>query len=359
MTMDQKRQPKGVPVGGQFAASVNAESNLTLVDETLIEIPDEMPYHYAGNVSHIQEGSRTPWGSAQTVFHVAPGIVEVGCAQHGGIKLSPERNKLVPPALRRTSGWYEEDCEWNIAAMIHPHAFKRSSESAAECRERAERSVINWFPDEYEKAFGKELIVGASLMKDEKTWHEIHADDEIAVSARGWGDDCPEAMVIVSVCRGGRGNRGENLKHSRDILVPKEDYQNPDLRQPLGRHGGSFIADPSKNYPDVTPPPEPPKPPRPRYRGVDLSVYPLGSSSYELARKGLGKRFRREDGTVESVKEIIDRGGIVGKSSISKGNGRRMYYLQNAVEDEGQSGLDTYALEIPKALWDAVDAPAS
>ncbi len=354
MSTDQKRQPKGIPVGGQFAPDINAESTLVLC-----EVESEVPATEHGDVSHIHGGSRTPWGVAQTVNHFAPGVVEVSCAQHGGIKLSPERNALVPRPLRKASGWYEEDCEWAIVAMTHPEAFARSDRKAEEVRERAERTVIDWFPMEYERAFDKALIVGASRTKDRNVWHAIHADDEIAVSARGYGDDVPDGMVVVTVCRGGRGERGENLEHSRDVLVPKEDYHNPDLRQPLGRHEGSFIVDPAKNYQNVTPPPKPPKRPRQRYRYVNVAAYEYGSKNAELVRTGLNKRFRREDGTVESVHDIILRGGIVGKSSISKGNGRRTYYLQNASEDEGQPGAITYALEVPKALWDVVDAPAT
>jgi hypothetical protein len=355
MAVNQSRQPRGTSQGGEFSSSVNPESTLDLDEGDDLS----MSYHFAGNVSNVQEGSRTPWGTADTVHHIAPGIVAVGTPGHGGVKLSPERNKKIPPALRNASGWYEEDCESYIPMMIHAGDMKQPGESAEDAHKRAELGVINWFPDQYEKAFSTILPIGASSQKDKKTWYELHADDDIAVSARGWGDDLPEGMVVVSVCRGGRGERGQNLEFSRDILVPKEDYDNPDFRHPLGKHNGSFVVDPSKNYKDVMPPRKLPSPPRHRYRGVDLSVYPLGSNNYQLARRGLGKQFRREDGAVESVKEIIDRGGIVGKSSMLKGNRRRMYYLQNACEDEGQSGLDTYALEVPKALWDAVEAPAS
>jgi hypothetical protein len=346
-----QRQPKGISIGGQFAPDVNPESTVVLDDGDDLSTS----YHVAGNVSNVQEGSRTPWGTADSAHHIAPGIVIVGTPGHGGVKLSPERNKKIPPALRNASGWYEEDCESYIPMMIHAGDMKRPSESAEDARKRAELGVINWFPEGYERAFNAVLPVGASSQKDQKTWNSLHTNDDIAVSAIGTDN----GMVVVSVCRGGRGERGENLEFSRDILVSKDDYDNPDFRHPLGKHNGSFIADPSKAYVDVTPAPKPPAPPRQRYRGVDLSGYPLDSQNYRLARKGLGKQFRKEDGTVESVKDIILRGGIVGKSSMSKGNGRRTYYLQNAIEDEGQSGLDTYALEVPKALWDAVDAPAS
>lgn len=346
-----KRQPKGTSAGGQFAPDVNRESTVELVDDS--------PAVNFGDVSHIHAGSRTPWGPAQTAYHLAPGIVSVGCSQHGGVKLSPERNRLVPRALRNDSGWYEEDCEWAIAAMTHPEAFVAQGESIETTRDHAEKTVIDWFPEKYEAATGKELLLGASLMKDKKTWHEIHADDEIAVSARGWGDDCPEGMVIVSVCRGGRGERGENLKNSRDILVPVEDYQDPDLKFPIGRHAGSFIADPLKNYRDVTPPPKPPNPPARRFREINMAG--LTPAQMERAQRDLSRRYRFSGGTVRSVREIVESGGIVGKSAIKNHEtGRSTYYLRHAVEEEGQPAGDVfYALEVSKALWDAIDAPAS
>jgi hypothetical protein len=241
--------------------------------------------------------------------------------------------------------------------MTHPEAFARDK-TVEEMRDLAERTVINWFPDKYQTAFDKELIVGASLIKDERTWHEIHADDDVAVSARGWGDDCPEGMVVVSVCRGGRGQRGENLEHSRDILVPIEDYQNPDLKFPLGRHGGSFIADPSKNYRDVTPPPKPPNAPARRFREINFAG--LTATQRDRAQRDLEKRYRFAGGSIRSVREIIESGGIVGKSSVSiDDRGRRRYYLRNAKELEGQPVGDVFfALEVSKALWDSLDAPA-
>ena len=165
-------------------------------------------------------------------------------------------------------------------------------------------------------------------------------------------------MVVVSVCRGGRGEFGENLQNSRDILVPKDDYDNPELRQPLGKHSGSFIADMSKGYVDVSPPPEPPKDPAIRYRGIDTSK--LSADARYRADRDLSKRFRFSDGRIQSVREIIESGGVTSKSSQSKGmSGRRSYYLRQAQEAEGEPSTGVfYALEVSKALWDVVEAPA-
>jgi hypothetical protein len=165
-------------------------------------------------------------------------------------------------------------------------------------------------------------------------------------------------MVKVTVCRGGRGENGKDLDSSRDIRVPRTDYDNLDLRQPLGKHNGSFIVDQTKHYVDVTPPPKPPKAPLPRYRGIDMSR--LGVDAGFRAERDLKRVFNFENAPSRTLREIVESGGVTGKSSMLVGGGRRMYYLRHTVEAEGQSPTASpYALEISKAAWDAVDAPAS
>ena len=343
--MNQKRQPKGTETGGQFAANVNPGSTVDLGDSGDVDF---------GDVSNVQVGSRTPWGAADYVEHMAHGIVSVGTPGHGGVKLSPERNRKIPTALRQASGWYEEDCESYIPMMHYPEAFVRDGQTVDEVREIGKQGIINWFPNEYETAFNTTLTRGQSRSKDEQTWRRLHEDDEVAVSA----SSVPNSdMAKVTVCTGGRDEHGRYMSDEREILVPKEDYDNSEFRHPLGLHSGSFVVDPSKNYEDVTSPPKPPKPPAPRYRTISMAG--LTVSQQIRAERDLTKRFRLSGGRVQSVREIIETGGIAGKSSMES-NGRRTYYLRCASEEEGQPATDSfYALEVSKALWDAVNAPAS
>ncbi len=346
MSTNQKRQPKGLETGGQFAPDVHAESTIVLGDD------GDSPAINYGDVSNVQVGSRTPWGTADYVSHMAPGIVSVSTPGHGGVKLSPERNRRIPPALRQSSGWYEEDCEVYIPMLFHPEAFVRDGQTVKEVRQFGEQGVINWFPEQYENACNTTLARGQSRSKDEQTWRKIHEDDEVAVSASYAEND----MVKVTVCRGGRNDAGRYMSEEREILVPKADYDDPKFRHPLGLHHGSFVVDPSKNYPDVTSPPAPPKPPTPRFR--EISMAKLTVQQQIRAERDLSKRFRFSDGAVQSLREIIESGGIAGKS-LRETNGRRAYYLRHASEAEGQPATDTfYALDVSKALWDAVSAPA-
>jgi len=59
---------------------------------------------------------KTPWGPAQEIVQVVPGVVWVYTAGHGGLRVSPAvaRKKLTPAAIKLAdkwggSLWYEED----------------------------------------------------------------------------------------------------------------------------------------------------------------------------------------------------------------------------------------------------------
>lgn len=70
----------------------------------------------------------TIWGPSQHCKTVADGIQQVSTASHGGYKLDAIRNALVPAYMRQAGGWYEEDCDWAIVAVIFPAAFAHSWE---------------------------------------------------------------------------------------------------------------------------------------------------------------------------------------------------------------------------------------
>ena len=71
---------------------------------------------------------KTPWGTAQQLEKIAPGIVRVQTAGHGGLFCSPEiwsRIILQFPTQKRYApdGWLEEDCDWALAALACPELF--------------------------------------------------------------------------------------------------------------------------------------------------------------------------------------------------------------------------------------------
>lgn len=178
----------------------------------------------------VHVGSRTPWGTADDVVKVAPGIASVGTPSHGGLKLSPERNKQVNPAWRRSGGWYEEDCEAGIVMVSFPDAFPADPEGLAD------KSAKNWYPDEYEQVTGKTVTPGESLTRDRQLFEVAHAADYVVFSAQT--SDKDPGMVEVAARTGGHGSG--RPEERRRFLVPREDY-----RADGNRFG--FVIDPARH----------------------------------------------------------------------------------------------------------------
>ena len=103
-------------------------------------------------------GCSTPWGEADEVIEVAPGIVEVGTPGHGGIWLSAARAKRIPGAgipEPKGGAWFEEDLDYNIAIALHPAPFSKrdrgrgSSDGGAKAtREAALRRLELFYGDD-------------------------------------------------------------------------------------------------------------------------------------------------------------------------------------------------------------------
>lgn len=320
-TVNRSRQPRGVPVGGQFATETRAEAGAVALDAR----PDW------GDLD-ICEGARTPWGPADHVRDLGPGAVLVGTPSHGGIKLSPERNRAVPAPLRSSSGWYEEDCEAHIVAFAHPDLGLASPEDAA-------RGVRDWYPDGYEQVTGETIAPGQSWVKDDRLFAQAHQDDLVTVSAIT-SEDHP-GMVEVTATVGGQRTQ-EAFDQERTFLVPSEEYN-----ARVGRH--PMVIDPAR-YTDVTRP-KAPKTPLPRFTGINPAG--LTSAQRSRLRAALGKRWRASDGTVRTLEDVITQEGLSGKSVTVEG-GRRIHHLQQRQHAEDSSYS---VLPVPKAVWDAVDAP--
>jgi hypothetical protein len=69
----------------------------------------------------------TPWGAAQSVRQIAPGITRYSTESHGGYYLSPARNSQIPLVLRRKTegrlglkGWYEIEYDAIIVESFFP-----------------------------------------------------------------------------------------------------------------------------------------------------------------------------------------------------------------------------------------------
>lgn len=341
------RQPKGIPVGGQFAASIRDEASVSLMDRPT----DDRDW---GKVS-VTEGSRTPWGTADHVDHVADGIAVAGTPGHGGIKLSPERNAEIPAALRNKSGWYEEDCESNIVGMYHPEAFPHYKGGDQEAiREACESSVKNWFPDQYTKATGHEVKVEeSSVLRDRAKQADIaafraeHASEFVTL---GNGDNHADWIPDgYAACKARMDATGEE----RTFLMPRNEVIHDGM---YGRHA---LVDPNRHL-DVTDVvnarPDTPwvydtTSDRPVQRGSDLRIEYASLSTLNQsvrAEEELSKvyRFRDDDGTehIESVADHLRRVGVVGKHPHVDGD-KVTYSVEMP---------NSRAMKVSKAAYDAM-----
>jgi hypothetical protein len=69
--------------------------------------------------------SETPWGPAQVVTELAPGIVRIDTASHGGILLDEVRMAALPSAIAAITTWcggnaFEEDCDAALVTLAFP-----------------------------------------------------------------------------------------------------------------------------------------------------------------------------------------------------------------------------------------------
>ena len=72
----------------------------------------------------------TPWGAAQEVEEIIPGVVLVSTPSHGGIHLDSDNQALIPEEHRREDSWYEEDCEIAIPILFIPGVMDAQKENA-------------------------------------------------------------------------------------------------------------------------------------------------------------------------------------------------------------------------------------
>ena len=176
----------------------------------------------------------TPWGTAQTVDYPAEGIASVSTASHGGYKLSPELNRLVPKYMRREDGWYEEDVDWAVVVTVFPGAFPEA------LRLQAENTLRQWKPDSWERFYGRTIPKGGSRVKDEELFLKTHKDDYLAMAAWGdWHAQVPQGFVGVFAGRGGRTRTGQYPKDTAYFLVPADEY---DERGPF-----AFVVNPRRH----------------------------------------------------------------------------------------------------------------
>lgn len=72
---------------------------------------------YSPKTRRQLQDAQTPWGSGEFI-DLLPGIEYVETHGHGGFRLSAQRLAQMPSHLRMEGGWYEEDGEYLLAALV-------------------------------------------------------------------------------------------------------------------------------------------------------------------------------------------------------------------------------------------------
>jgi hypothetical protein len=116
----------------------------------------------------VYEGMRTPWGPAQSVRLYIPGLGFASTAGHGGIKLDAARNRLIPPYMRRSGGWYEEDCEWAIPFVVFANELVAADPEKAKDIIAAHETFMIWNPDEAAQFYGRPIKPEESFILRER-----------------------------------------------------------------------------------------------------------------------------------------------------------------------------------------------
>lgn len=318
---NQRRQPKGRPIGGQYATADKSEPASTSI----------VPETDWGSVDEVEEGGRSPWGEIQYVREDPPGLAWVMTAGHGGVKLSPERNRAIPAALRKSSRWYEEDCEFAIAEMYHADTAERRAEAAAVVRDE--------WPDKYEAATGIKVELGQSRARDEALWMADReaAGDWVVQSASNLSDG---SGVLVYL---GKTVNGEEARDGRRcVVVPTDEYRSQHDTSKYGSYTTPFYipADAIGRYEEREIPVEPPPPPLPRATGVDTSQFPW---------KEMRQPWRLSSGAILSTEQLIAGGHVIGLD-VAK-NGRRSLRCSPTPDDN--SGT-FFTVPVSKATGDAI-----
>jgi hypothetical protein len=95
----------------------------------------------------IKIPQNTPWGEIQSFRIELGGIISFETGAHGGLKVPKKLNEKIPKYLRRSGGWYEEDCDWCIPIVIFPQFFSKGDYV------NARSSLKENFPNEYNQLF--------------------------------------------------------------------------------------------------------------------------------------------------------------------------------------------------------------
>ena len=110
----------------------------------------------------------TPWGAVQQRKTLAPGIVRVSTAGHGGIYVAPWKHAEMPEPFRAIVGcagpnWYEEDCDWALVyAAFESQLIKEDSLAHTVVETLRQWHATTFNQEEYFAGYGAALLARAT-----------------------------------------------------------------------------------------------------------------------------------------------------------------------------------------------------
>ena len=117
--------------------------------------------------SEPKAGSRSPWGKIQDVNVLAPGIVSVETAGHGGTWLSPERRKALnwKKNFNNSATWWEEDSDWAVPFYFFREDIKAYN-SAYPDMERNIQAAIDTIKSYHKEFAEREKLVDVAKVTE-------------------------------------------------------------------------------------------------------------------------------------------------------------------------------------------------
>lgn len=168
-----------------------------------------------------KRATSTPWGPAQYVKTFARGVAEVGCSQHGGLRVSRALAlkvfdpKVLACAIERTRYfWFEGDCAYMLVVLMMPELFEDR------VREQATFTVKDYYPDEYTIITGESVALEESYVLQKRKFEADTKCRFVAQAAYGdWAEGVPKGMVKVLAKRASDGVK-------KEFVIPCEEYKN-------------------------------------------------------------------------------------------------------------------------------------
>lgn len=172
------------------------------------------------------QSTETPWGASDHESVKAEGIIWYSTPSHGGFWLNAERRKLFSEALPdfrpwAGAGWFEEDCDAAVIAIVFPDVF-----SAGEIYDaiRTARSQVGRLPCQWDSVV--KLIESSEFLLRIESQERERTEALWEVGSMSGGAFIPEydRYWCVTFMRG---------KERRNLMVPrypdKQWYSDDDL----------------------------------------------------------------------------------------------------------------------------------